>query len=119
MINYRANIWALKELGVKWIISVSAVGSLRMDYKPGDFVVPDQFIDMTKKREYTFFDGPTVAHVSMADPFCNSLRKRLVEKSKSIGITVHEREHIYALKVQGFLPGRRVGHGRSHLKQTS
>ncbi|MCY0850331.1 S-methyl-5'-thioadenosine phosphorylase [Sulfuracidifex metallicus] len=91
MINYRANIWALKELGVKWVISVSAVGSLRMDYKPGDFVVPDQFIDMTKKREYTFFDGPTVAHVSMADPFCNSLRKRLVEKGKSIGITVHEK----------------------------
>ncbi len=91
MINYRANIWALKELGVKWVISVSAVGSLRMDYKPGEFVVPDQFIDMTKKREYTFFDGPVVAHVSMADPFCNSLRGKIIEKGKSIGIKVHEK----------------------------
>ncbi len=91
MINYRANIWALKEMGVKWVISVSAVGSLRMDYQPGDFVVPDQFIDMTKKREYTFFDGPVVAHISMADPFCNALRKRLVEKGNSLGMKVHER----------------------------
>ncbi|MCE4619594.1 MAG: S-methyl-5'-thioadenosine phosphorylase [Desulfurococcales archaeon] len=90
-INYRANIWALKSLGVKWVISVSAVGSLREDYKPGDFVVPDQFIDMTKKREYTFFDGPITAHVSMADPFCEDLRARLVETTKSLGYPVHDR----------------------------
>ncbi|MEM4767666.1 MAG: S-methyl-5'-thioadenosine phosphorylase [Saccharolobus sp.] len=89
-INYRANIWALKELGVKWVISVSAVGSLRMDYKPGDFVVPDQFIDMTKKREYTFFDGPVVAHVSMANPFCTHLSKLIIETAKELNITVHE-----------------------------
>ena len=88
-INYRANIWALKELGVKWVISVSAVGSLRMDYKPGDFVVPDQFIDMTKNREYTFFDGPVVAHVSMADPFCNHLRRIIIEAAKDLGIVTH------------------------------
>ncbi len=90
-INYRANIWALKSLGVRWVISVSAVGSLRMDYRPGDFVVPDQFIDMTKKREYTFFDGPITAHVSMADPFCDDLRERLVEAAKGLGYTVHPR----------------------------
>ena len=90
-INYRANIWALKSLGVKWVISVSAVGSLREDYKPGDFVVPDQFIDMTKKREYTFFDGPITAHVSMADPFCEDLRARLIETTKSLGYPVHDR----------------------------
>ncbi|MCG2909441.1 MAG: S-methyl-5'-thioadenosine phosphorylase [Stygiolobus sp.] len=89
-INYRANIWALKELGVKWVISVSAVGSLRLDYKPGDFVIPDQFIDMTKGRQYTFFDGPVVAHVSMADPFCNHLRKLIIQSAKDLGITVHE-----------------------------
>ncbi|QGA53491.1 S-methyl-5'-thioadenosine phosphorylase [Sulfolobus sp. E5-1-F] len=89
-INYRANIWALKELGVRWVISVSAVGSLRMDYKPGDFVIPDQFIDMTKKRDYTFFDGPVVAHVSMADPFCNSLRKLVLETAKELNIRAHE-----------------------------
>ncbi|MGC8557276.1 MAG: S-methyl-5'-thioadenosine phosphorylase, partial [Fervidicoccus sp.] len=59
-INYRANIWAIKQLGAKWVLSVSAVGSLRTDVKPGDFIVPDQFIDFTKSREYTFFDGPRV-----------------------------------------------------------
>ncbi|AAY80357.1 S-methyl-5'-thioadenosine phosphorylase [Sulfolobus acidocaldarius] len=90
-INYRANIWALKELGVKWLISVSAVGSLRMDYKPGDFVIPDQFIDMTKGRDYTFFDGPVVAHVSMADPFCNSLRKIILDIVREMKIQTHER----------------------------
>ncbi len=90
-INYRANIWALKALGVKWVVSVSAVGSLREDYKPGDLVVPDQFIDMTKKRDYTFFDGPVVAHVSMADPFCEHLRRLLVETGRSLGYRIHER----------------------------
>jgi len=90
-INYRANVWAMKELGVKFLISVSAVGSLRLDYKPGDFVVPDQFIDMTKKRDYTFFDGPVVAHVSMAEPFCESLRRVIVSASKDLNITTHDR----------------------------
>lgn len=91
-INYRANIWALKSLGVKWVVSVSAVGSLRWDYKPGDFVVPDQFIDMTKnRRHYTFFDGPVTVHVSMADPFCQSLREKIVETAGRLGIPVHPR----------------------------
>lgn len=90
-INYRANIWALKSLGVKWIVSVSAVGSLREDYRPGDMVVPDQFIDMTKKREYTFFDGPVVAHVSMADPFCEQLRQEIITVGKELGFRIHER----------------------------
>ena len=90
-INYRANVWAMKELGVKFLISVSAVGSLRLDYKPGDFVVPDQFIDMTKSRQYTFFDGPVVAHVSMADPFCEHLREVILSSAKSLGITTHEK----------------------------
>ncbi len=90
-INYRANIWALKALGAKWVISVSAVGSLREDYRPGDFVVPDQFIDMTKNRgHYTFFDGPITVHVSMADPFCEDLRSRLVGAARSLGYPVHE-----------------------------
>ncbi len=90
-INYRANIYALKALGAKWVISVSAVGSLRWDYKPGDFVVPDQFIDMTKSRPYTFYDGPVTVHVSMADPFCEDLRRRLVEAARSLGYPVHDR----------------------------
>ncbi len=90
-INYRANIWALKMLSVRWIISVSAVGSLREDYRPGDLVVPDQFIDMTKKREYTFFDQGVVAHISMADPFCEHLRKYLIETAKELGYRVHRK----------------------------
>jgi len=92
-INYRANIWALKSLGVKWVISVSAVGSLREDFAPGHFVVPDQFIDMTKGiRPHTFFEGGVVAHVSMADPFCEHLRRVIIEASKGFPeIKLHER----------------------------
>ncbi len=92
-VNYRANIWALKSLGVKWIIAFSAVGSLRWDYKPGDFVVPDQFIDMTKGvRPFTFFEGGVVAHVSMADPFCEHLRRIILEAAKSVeGLAIHDR----------------------------
>jgi len=91
MINYRANIWAFKALGVERIIAVSAVGSLREDYKPGDFVIPDQFIDFTKNRIYTFFDGRLVAHVSMADPFCPELREVAIATAKDLGIPVHEK----------------------------
>jgi len=91
MINYRANIWALKSLGVKRVISVSAVGSLREEYKPGDFVVPDQFIDFTKNRVYSFFDGHVVAHVSMADPFCPELRSVVIESARSLNIRVHDK----------------------------
>ncbi len=90
-INYRANIWAFKELGVKRIVAVSAIGSLREDYKPGDFVCPDQFIDMTKKREYTFYQGGQVAHVSMADPFCPELRSICISTAKELGISIHEK----------------------------
>jgi 5'-methylthioadenosine phosphorylase len=69
-INYRANIYALKSLGVERIVSVSACGSLREDYAPGDIVIPDQLFDFTRDRERTFFTGGFVAHVSVADPFC-------------------------------------------------
>ncbi|MEM2024937.1 MAG: S-methyl-5'-thioadenosine phosphorylase [Desulfurococcaceae archaeon] len=92
-VNYRANIWALKSLGAKWILSISAVGSLREDYAPGDFVIPDQFIDMTKGiRPHTFFEGGVVAHVSMADPFCEHLRKVVAEVAKGFpDIKLHDR----------------------------
>ncbi|MCE4607002.1 MAG: S-methyl-5'-thioadenosine phosphorylase [Desulfurococcales archaeon] len=89
MINYRANLWALKTLGVKWVLSVSAVGSLREDYKPGDLVVPDQFIDMTKNRRYTFFDGPVTVHVSMADPFCGDLSGKVYDTARNLGYSTH------------------------------
>ena len=91
MINYRANIWALKELGVKRIIAPSAVGSLNYDYKPGDIMLPDQFIDFTKNRKYSFFDGSQVCHISMADPFCIDLRKIAGTLLKDIGIRFHNK----------------------------
>lgn len=89
-INYRANIYAMKQASVSRIISISAVGSLREDIAPGDFVLADQFIDRTINREKTFFDGPIVAHVSMADPVCSCLQKALLHASKQSGITTHK-----------------------------
>ncbi len=91
MINYRANIWALKELGVKRIIAPSAVGSLNYDYEPGDIMLPDQFIDFTKNRKYSFFDGSQVCHISMADPFCIDLRKIAGTLLKDMGIRFHNK----------------------------
>jgi methylthioadenosine phosphorylase (EC 2.4.2.28) len=70
---------------------VSAVGSLREDYRPGDLVVPDQFIDMTKSREYTFFEGPQVAHVSMAEPFCEFIRDKIIKIGRELGFRIHEK----------------------------
>jgi 5'-methylthioadenosine phosphorylase len=72
-INFRANIFGLKEMGVDRVIGVSAVGSLQKDIEPGAIALPDQFFDYTKGRTYTFYDGPQVVHMSMADPFCTEL----------------------------------------------
>ena len=72
-VPYRANIWAMRQLGVRWLVSVSAVGSLREHLRPRDMVVPDQFIDRTQQRPQSFFGNGCVAHVSLADPFCPRL----------------------------------------------
>ena len=85
-INYRANIYALKFLGVDWIISVSAVGSLKEDIAPGIIVIPDQFIDFTKNRKSSFFDEGIVAHVSMAKPVSDKLSSQLADSCKELGI---------------------------------
>src|SRR5262252_3601935 len=90
-INFRANIFAMKKLGVDRIISVSAVGSLREQIAPGDIVIPDQFIDRTTQRPSTFFGGGLVAHVSLADPFCRVLTEKLVASAISEGGRVHFR----------------------------
>jgi 5'-methylthioadenosine phosphorylase len=90
-INARANIWALKQLGVKRIIAPAAVGSMHMHIKPGDIVITDQFIDFTKQRAYTFYDGGEVCHVSMADPFCPELREIAIKEGKSLGLSIHEK----------------------------
>jgi 5'-methylthioadenosine phosphorylase len=88
-INFRANIFALKKLGVGQIISVSAVGSLRQEIAPGHLVVPDQFIDRTTQRPSTFFGRGLVAHVSLADPFCKDLSATLIDAARSEGAHVH------------------------------
>ncbi|MCL4332669.1 MAG: S-methyl-5'-thioadenosine phosphorylase [Candidatus Thermoplasmatota archaeon] len=82
MVNYRANIWAMKELGVERVISFSAVGSLKEELPPGQIVIPDQFIDFTKRRNLSFYDGPDVYHVSAADPFCPHMNDILNRASK-------------------------------------
>lgn len=90
-VPYRANIYALKSLGVKYIISVSACGSLRLDYAPGHIAVPDQLVDFTKgKREATFFGGGFVAHVSVANPFSPELSYALAQSVQAVGGTVHQ-----------------------------
>lgn len=88
-VNFRANIFAMKKLGVERIISISAVGSLRENIAPGDIVVPDQFIDRTTQRPSTFFGRGLVAHVSLADPFCKELSNVLIDAAKSEGAQVH------------------------------
>ena len=88
-VPYRANIWALKSLGVERIISISACGSMRKRYHPRDIVVPDQIYDNTKKRAYSFFGEGLVAHVSFAEPFCPHLRGLLSEAVTASGGRVH------------------------------
>ena len=88
-VNYRANIHALKSLGAKQIISVSACGSLRDDYAPGHIVIPDQIFDNTKGRERTFFGEGLVAHVSIAEPFCKTLSDQLESVIREAGATTH------------------------------
>lgn len=90
-VNYRANIWALKELGVERIISACAVGSLKEELKPGDIVIPDQFIDFTKKRDYSFYDGGKTVHVSTADPFCPQLSAIFSDVTEKLGIKHHDK----------------------------
>jgi 5'-methylthioadenosine phosphorylase len=88
-LNFRANIFALKKLGVERIISVSAVGSLRENIAPGHLVIPDQFIDRTSQRPSTFFGKGIVAHVSMAEPFCKDLSRVLANSARSENAQVH------------------------------
>ena len=88
-INYRANIECLKKIGVKNIISMSAVGSLRNDFKPGDFIIVDQFIDKTYLRSKTFFEEDIVVHIPFANPTSENLNKMLVEVLTKLGINFH------------------------------
>lgn len=89
-INFRANVWALRELGVSRILAPCATGSLRADVAPGDFVVCDQLVDRTSGRVHTFFDGPTIHHLSFADPYCPQLRAIALDAGRAEGITIHD-----------------------------
>jgi len=88
-LNFRANIYGFKTLGVQWIISASAVGSMREAIRPADIVIPDQFFDRTKARASTFFGDGLVAHVSFADPVCPQLSDHLSRAGREAGATVH------------------------------
>jgi len=87
-VPYLANIWAMKSLGVKWLVSVAAVGSLKEELAPRDVVIPDQIIDRTKHRPNSFFD-PVAVHASFGDPYCPILSNLLTEAATSVGITTH------------------------------
>ncbi|HIE28123.1 TPA: S-methyl-5'-thioadenosine phosphorylase [Candidatus Poribacteria bacterium] len=89
-LNVRANIYALKSLGVEWVISVNAVGSLKEEIAPRDFVIPDQIVDWSKNRIDTFFGGGLAVHISMAEPFCPVLSEILYDGAKAAGTTVHK-----------------------------
>ncbi len=89
-INHRANIWALRSLGVRYIICVTAVGSLKEEYAPGHILVPDQYYDRTSRREqHTFFGNGIVAHVSPAEPYSENLRQILIDNTAASNFTVH------------------------------
>lgn len=89
-INYRANLWAMKELGITRIISPCAAGSLQKNIKPGDFVISDQYVDRTQGRIDTFYDGPIATHVSAADPYCPELRELAIKATEESNVPCHK-----------------------------
>ncbi len=90
-VNYRANIWAMKELDVMRIIAPCAVGSLKEEIRPGELVFTDQFVDRTTKRNQTFYDGSPVCHISMAEPFCPELRGLLSQTADELRLRNHKK----------------------------
>ncbi|MEK7822795.1 MAG: S-methyl-5'-thioadenosine phosphorylase [Nitrospirota bacterium] len=97
-VNFRANIWALKEQGCTYIIASTAVGSLREEIEPGHLVFPNQFIDHTKKREITFFDEDVVVHTPMAEPFCSNLIELLSSSAKQTGMPFHKNKTVITIE---------------------
>jgi 5'-methylthioadenosine phosphorylase len=89
-VNYRANIYAMKQIGVKRLVSISACGSLREDYAPGHIVIPDQIFDFTRLRQRSFFSEGLVVHIGVADPFCADLSTQVYQALQDAGGTVHQ-----------------------------
>jgi 5'-methylthioadenosine phosphorylase len=98
MVNYRANVWGMRSLGCRAIVSPCAAGSLQKHVEPGDFVVCDQFVDRTSARKDTFYDGPIVTHISAADIYHPSLRKFAIEAIKENGIVCHDRGTVVVIQ---------------------
>jgi 5'-methylthioadenosine phosphorylase len=97
-VNFRANIWALKENGCTHILAATAVGSLREEIAPGHLVFPDQFIDHTRKRKVTFFDESVVMHTSMAEPFCQNLIDALSSTAEELKLTYHKNKTVITIE---------------------
>jgi 5'-methylthioadenosine phosphorylase len=97
-IPYKANLWAMKELGVQRVLGPNACGSLQRDVKPGDFVVCDQMVDRTRDRPNTFYDGPVTTHISFADPYCDTIRRVAVASGRELGIPIHERGTVVVIE---------------------
>ncbi|MBI2075967.1 MAG: S-methyl-5'-thioadenosine phosphorylase [Candidatus Aenigmarchaeota archaeon] len=110
-IPYKANIWAFKELGVSRIIAPSAVGSLKKEIKPGEFLVPDQFVNFTR-RDDTFYDNETV-HIASHEPYCPELRQLLISAAKTMGLPVHEKGTIVVIQGPRFATHAESGMYRS------
>jgi 5'-methylthioadenosine phosphorylase len=89
-IPYKANVWAMRELGVQRIIAPNACGSLQPHVKPGDFVICDQLVDRTRARPNTFYDGPVTTHISFADPYCPTMRFAAVDEGRRLSIPLHD-----------------------------
>ncbi len=90
-VNYRANIWALKDQGCSHILAATACGSLREEIEPGHFIFPNQFIDRTTKRDNTFYEGPDVKHTPMGNPFSESIRKCLIDSCEALNLKFHKK----------------------------
>jgi len=97
-VNYRANILALKNIGCTHILATTAVGSLREEIRPGHLVFPDQVIDFTKKREYTFFHEEKVIHTSTADPFSENMRNSVIDSAKKLGLEYHSKGTVITIE---------------------
>ena len=98
VVNYRANLWAMKEVGVTRILGPCAAGSLQREVRPGDFVICDQFVDRTRGRADTYYDGPTATHVSTADPYCAELREVAAAMARELGIPTHDRGTVVVIQ---------------------
>lgn len=97
-INYRANLWALRSLGCTRILGPCAVGSLQPHIRPGDLVICDQYVDRTRGREDTFYEGPIITHVSMAEPYCPTLRRNAIEAARAMEWRTHERGTVVVIQ---------------------